>query len=832
MVRFRESALKPTFEVMSHFIDVILPIPVERAFTYRVSEAEYNFIMPGMRVAVPFGKSKIYAGIVKKAHLTAPTVYEAKEIEHILDETPLVTEDQLKLWTWIASYYMCTEGEVMRAALPSAFLLESETILRINPEATIQDESLKDDEFLIYEALQHQSELKIQEVMEILGKRTVLPPIKRLLEKGALSLQQELYEQYKPKLVKYVRLAAVYEDEAAFNLLMEELSRAPKQRQVLLQFFTLRAQSEKPIKALELQKLTGASSSLLNALVEKGVFERYETRQDRIGFEGATTGTKTLNEYQEVALDEIKSAFQTKDVCVLHGVTASGKTEIYVSLIEEMLESKQQVLYLLPEIALTTQLIGRLQAYFGEKVAVFHSKYSVNERVEVWNNVLAKLDKAQIIIGARSAMLLPFRNLGFIVVDEEHESSFKQFDPAPRYHARDTAIVLGSMFKAKVLLGSATPALETVYNGINDKYGYVQLKQRHGEILMPDISLVDIKEKQRKREMTGHFSDTLLRAITDALALGEQVILFQNRRGFSPILECTTCGHAPQCPNCDVSLTYHKYKSQLRCHYCSHHIAMQLKCMACGSSELTTKGFGTEQIEVELKELYPDKSIARMDSDTTRGKYGFEKIITAFEQEEIDILVGTQMLTKGLDFRNVSLVGIMNADSMLNIPDFRAFERSYQLIAQVSGRAGRTEKQGKVLVQTYNPYHQILQQVSANKFMAMFEEQLEDRRNFKYPPFYRLIRITLKHRDYQKIEESSIWLAQALRQVLGAAAVLGPETPAVARVRNQYRRNILIKLSRKQNATQVKEAISRVKTSFMAIPQFRSVRLIMDVDCY
>lgn len=832
MVRFRESALKPTFEVMSHFIDVILPIPVERAFTYRVSEAEYNFILPGMRVAVPFGKSKIYAGIVKQTHLTAPTVYEAKEIEHILDETPLVTEDQLKLWSWIASYYMCTEGEVMRASLPSAFLLESETILRVNPEAIIQDESLKDDEFLIYEALQHQSELKIQEVMEILGKRTVLPPIKRLLEKGALSLQQELYEQYKPKLVKYVRLAAIYEDEAAFNLLMEELSRAPKQRQVLLQFFTLRAQSEKPIKALELQKITGASSSLLNALVEKGVFERYEKRQDRIDFEGATTGTKTLNDYQQVALDEIKSAFKTKDVCVLHGVTASGKTEIYVSLIEEMLESKQQVLYLLPEIALTTQLIGRLQAYFGEKVAVFHSKYSVNERVEVWNNVLAKLDKAQIIIGARSAVLLPFRNLGFIVVDEEHESSFKQFDPAPRYHARDTAIVLGSMFKAKVLLGSATPAIETVYNGINDKYGYVQLKQRHGDILMPDINLVDIKEKQRKREMTGHFSDTLLRAITDALALGEQVILFQNRRGFSPILECTTCGHAPQCPNCDVSLTYHKYKSQLRCHYCSHHIAMQLKCMACGSSELTTKGFGTEQIEVELKELYPEKSIARMDSDTTRGKYGFEKIITAFEQEEVDILVGTQMLTKGLDFRNVSLVGIMNADSMLNIPDFRAFERSYQLIAQVSGRAGRTQKQGKVLVQTYNPYHQILQQVSANKFMAMFEEQLEDRRNFKYPPFYRLIRITLKHRDYQKIEESSVWLAQALRQVLGAAAVLGPETPAVARVRNQYRRNILIKLSRKQNATQVKDAIGRVKTSFMAIPQFRSVRLIMDVDCY
>lgn len=832
MVCFRESALKPTFDIMSHFVDVILPIPVQRAFTYRVSEAEFSFLSSGMRVAVPFGKSKVYAGIVKQLHRTAPTVYEAKEIEHILDETPLVTKDQLSLWTWIASYYMCTEGEVMRAALPSAFLLESETVIRVNPEAVIDDVGLKDDEFLIYEALQHQSELKIQEVMDILGKRSVLPPVKRLLEKGALSLQQELYEQYAPKLVKYVRLQERYEEEAAFTRLLDELSRAPKQREVLLHFFTLRAKTKKPIKALVLQKETGASSALLNTLVDKGVFERYELRQDRVTYEGATSATKALNPYQQTALEEIKNVYKSKEVCVLHGVTASGKTEIYVSMIEELLSSGQQVLYLLPEIALTTQLIGRLQAYFGEKVAVFHSKYSVNERVEVWNNVLNKLDKAQIIIGARSAVLLPFRDLGFIIVDEEHESSFKQFDPAPRYHARDTAIVLGSMFKAKVLLGSATPAVETVYNGMQKKYGYVQLKQRHGNILMPEISLVDIKEKQRKREMTGHFSDTMLRAITDALSLGEQVILFQNRRGFSPILECTSCGHAPQCPNCDVSLTYHKYKSQLRCHYCSHHIAMQLKCMACGSTELTTKGFGTEQIEVELKELYPEKSIGRMDSDTTRGKYGFEKLITAFEQEEIDILVGTQMLTKGLDFRNVSLVGILNADSMLNIPDFRAFERSYQLIAQVSGRAGRTEKQGKVLVQTYNPYHQILQQVSANKFMAMFEEQLEDRRNFKYPPFYRLIRVTLKHREYQKIEDSSIWLAQALRQVLGAQAVLGPETPAVARVRNQYRRNVLIKLSRKQNATQIKNAIHRVTISFSAVPQFRSVRLILDVDCY
>ncbi|MEP0264116.1 primosomal protein N' [Dokdonia sp.] len=817
---------------MSYYIDVILPIPVEKAFTYSVTQAEAAFLKPGMRVAVPFGKSKVYAALVKHIHEQAPTIYEAKEIEHILDEHPIVTQKQFELWAWMADYYMCTEGEVMRASLPSAFLLESETIISLRPDVILQDTDLPDDEFLIYEALQHQSVIKIQEVMDILGKRKVLPTIKKLLDKGAISVQEEIYEQYKPKIVSFVQLHPDYKDEEAFNELLEKLSKAPKQREMLLTFFSLKAKTNKPITTIALQKAANATATQLKSLVSKGVFEIYQKRKDRINFEGETHTTKQLNTHQEIALTQIKESFETQNVCLLHGVTASGKTEIYVSLIHELLSTGKQILYLLPEIALTTQLISRLQVYFGEKVAVFHSKYSVHERVEVWNNVLHKEPKAQIIIGARSAMLLPFRDLGYVIIDEEHESSFKQYDPAPRYHARDTAIVLGYMFQAKVLLGSATPSIESVYNARQGKYGYVSLMQRHGDILMPEINLVDIKEKQRKREMTGHFSDTLLRAITDALELGEQVILFQNRRGFSPVLECTTCGHAPQCPNCDVSLTYHKYRNQLRCHYCGHYIAMQLKCMACGSAELTTKGFGTEQIEVELKELYPDHKIARMDSDTTRGKYGFEKIITAFEQEEIDILVGTQMLTKGLDFRNVTLVGILNADSMLNFPDFRAHERSYQLIAQVSGRAGRTEKQGKVLVQTYNPYHQILQQVSVNKFDAMYEEQLQERRDFKYPPFYRLVRITLRHRDYQKIEESSIWLAKALRQVLGADAVLGPETPAIARIRNQYRRNVMIKINRKQNLKQVKGAIARVRTSFMAVPQYRGVRLIVDVDCY
>ncbi len=817
---------------MSYYIDVILPIPVEKTFTYRVTGTEAAFLKPGMRVAVPFGKSKVYAALVKQVHQEAPTIYEAKEIEHILDEHPIVTQKQFELWTWMATYYMCTEGEVMRASLPSAFLLESETIISLHKDVVLNDTDLPDDEFLIYEALQHQSVIKVQEVMDILGRRKVLPTIKKLLDKGAISVQEEIYEQYKPKIVSFVQLHPDYKDETTFSALLEKLSKAPKQRTLVLTFFSLKAKTNKPISTIILQKAANATSTQLKSLVSKGVFEIYQKRKDRIDFEGDIQTIKQLNRYQETALSEIKKSFETQNVCLLHGVTASGKTEIYVSLIHKLLSTGKQILYLLPEIALTTQLISRLQTYFGEKITVFHSKYSVHERVEAWNNVLHKASKAQIIIGARSAMLLPFRDLGYVIIDEEHENSFKQYDPAPRYHARDTAIVLGYMFQAKVLLGSATPSIESVYNARQGKYGHVSLMHRHGDILMPEINLVDIKEKQRKREMTGHFSDTLLRAITDALELGEQVILFQNRRGFSPVLECKTCGHAPQCPNCDVSLTYHKYRNQLRCHYCGHYIAMQLKCMACGSAELTTKGFGTEQIEVELKELYPNHKIARMDSDTTRGKYGFEKIITAFEQEEIDILVGTQMLTKGLDFRNVTLVGILNADSMLNFPDFRAHERSYQLIAQVSGRAGRTEKQGKVLVQTYNPYHQILQQVSVNKFDAMYEEQLQERRDFKYPPFYRLIRITLRHRDYQKIEESSIWLAKALRQTLGADAILGPETPPIARIRNQYRRNVLIKINRKQNLKQIKKLITRVRTSFMAVPQYRGVRLIVDVDCY
>tara|TARA_R110002020_G_scaffold17804_5_gene62702 strand:- start:27413 stop:29866 length:2454 start_codon:yes stop_codon:yes gene_type:complete len=816
-----------------HFIDVILPIPLEKRFTYSITQAESEFLTIGMRVSIPFGKTKIYTGIVAAIHQTAPVIYEAKEIHQILDEQPIVTLKQLQLWQWIAKYYMCTEGEVMRAALPNAFLLESETIISKNNALELNENDLKDDEYLIYEALQHQSSLKIQDISNILDKKNVLPVVKRLVEKEAIILNEEIYDKYKPKYVRYVKLTDAYNSQEALNQLLEALSnRAKKQRDVVLTLFSISAKTKKPVKVTDLITESQASSATVKALIDKNILEDYHIQTDRVVYEGEENeDSKSLNQYQTEALQQIQTSFQTQNVVLLHGITSSGKTEVYVKLIETSLAKGQQVLYLLPEIALTTQLVTRLQNYFGEQVAVFHSKYSAHERVEVYNQVLNNSAKAKIILGARSSIFLPFNDLGLIIVDEEHESSFKQFDPAPRYHARDVAVVLASIFKAKTLLGSATPSIESYHNAQENKYGLVEINRRYNNVQLPDIELVDIKDKQKRKKMKGHFSDRLIDEMTEAIADGHQIILFQNRRGYSPIVECNTCGHSPQCPNCDVSLTYHQYRKQLRCHYCGYNSAMQLKCMACGTPGLDTKGFGTEQIESEVKLLFPDLKVGRMDLDTTRGKFGYEKIITAFEQQEIDVLVGTQMLTKGLDFRNVKLVGIMNADNMLNFPDFRAHERSFQLMLQVSGRAGRTQKQGKVLIQTYNPYHKILQQVSTNDYIGMYKEQLEERYNYKYPPFYRLIKITLKHRDYNKVDLAGDWLAKALTQLF-KHNVLGPEFPPISRIRNQYHKNILIKIPQGQPLGKTKEAIKKAHTSFEAIANFKGVRVVINVDNY
>lgn len=821
--------------MISWYTNVILPIPLAHTFTYEITEGQASLLQPGCRVAVPFGKNKIYTGLVYNIHRERPEHYTAKPIDQILDEEPVVTANQLRHWEWIAEYYMCTLGEVFRAAIPPALLLESETLVVRKENSEVDETTLKDEDWLVYEALQHQAVLKVQEVSSIVDRKNVLPILKRLIEKGVIDVQEEVYEQYKPKLVRYVRLKESYSSDQALSELLEDLNRAPKQKKVLLTLFSLSGGNEAPIKLKDLENQAGVSSGVLRSLLDKGILEDYYLQKDRVDFTGmAREDSKQLNPYQEKALEEIGAHFAEKDIVLLHGVTSSGKTEVYVKLIEEALKREEQVLYLLPEIALTTQLISRLRNYFGDQVAVYHSRYNANERVEVWQHILQAGEKARVVLGARSAMLLPFSNLGLIIVDEEHESSFKQFDPAPRYHARDAAIVLGLQHHAKVLLGSATPALETYYNAKKGKYGLVEITRRHGNVLMPEIELVDIKDKHRKKRMQGHFSDRLIEEIEACLEEKGQVILFQNRRGFAPILECTTCGHSPQCPNCDVSLTFHQYKNQLRCHYCGHHIAMQQSCMACGSAEVSTKGFGTEQIEAELREIFPDSKIGRMDSDTTRGKHGHEKIINQFEQRELDILVGTQMVTKGLDFDNVRLVGVMQADTLLNYPDFRAHERTYQLLQQVAGRAGRSAERGKVLIQTFDPLHQILQQASMNRYEDMVKEQLNERRQFRYPPFYRLVKITFRGRDYNRVNEGSDWYGKALRNSLKGSGVevLGPEFPPVARIRNQYHKHLVVKIPSGVNLNGVKGALKKIGKSYEAIANFRSVRLIFNVDNY
>ncbi|MCF4102782.1 primosomal protein N' [Gillisia sp. M10.2A] len=817
---------------MSFYINVILPLPLENQFTYAVEPEEAEFLRPGMRVAVPFGKTKIYTGIVAKIHQDSPQVYEAKPIEQILDELPVVTMFQLEFWQWISKYYMCATGEVLKAALPGAFLLESETLIQLSGEKDISEEILTDQEYLIYEALQRQSSLKIHEVIQLLDKKTVLPVINSMVAKNIVVINQEIFEQYKPKLIRYVRLNKKFDAEKEMHSLLDELSRAPKQRDVILSLFQIQAQNKKPIQIKELSSASGASAAIIKSLIAKNVLEEYHLKTDRVKFEiGETDQSLILNEWQQAAFEEVNSGFANKEICLLHGVTSSGKTEIYIKLIEQVIAQGKQVLYLLPEIALTSQLVERLQSFFGEQVLVYHSKYSVNERMEVYKHVLSGDTKAKIILGARSSIFLPFQDLGLIVVDEEHETTFKQFDPAPRYNARDASIVLANMHKANVVMGSATPSLESYFNATHNKYKLISLNRRFGNVQLPDIEIVDIKEKYKKKRMTGHFSDRLLEEIKITLEEGEQVILFQNRRGYSPILECLTCGHSPQCPNCDVSLTYHNNSNQLRCHYCGYHIAMQKKCMACDSLEITTKGFGTEQIETELKALLPEARIGRMDLDTTRGKHGHQKIISAFEQESIDVLVGTQMLSKGLDFRKVRLVGIMNADNLLNFPDFRAHERSFQLMLQVAGRAGRTKARGKVLVQTYNPHHQIVKQVSENNYFEMYKEQLEERYQYKYPPYYKLIKFTLKSRDYSKTNEAADWLAQGLSTIF-KQHVLGPEFPPVARIRNEYYKNILLKIPPNQSLGKTKQYINKVLGSFRSVGVWRSVRVIINVDPY
>lgn len=823
------------------FVDVILPLAVPNLYTYRVPYDWNESVAAGQRVIVQFGRGKLYSAVVRRVHEIPPKVYEAKYIDSILDEQPIVNEKQFALWEWISQYYMCTIGEVMLAALPGGLRLASETkvILNADYKTLIADAELSDKEFSIIEALEVRNVLSINDVAEILDQKTVYPVIKNMIAKGVVMIQEELKEKYKPKIESFVRFTESAGKEENLKAIFDALEKkAVKQLDVVMALIKLSGRYSKEIKEVrksEIAKLVEGADAAIKSLQKKEILEVYEKEVGRLAaWEGESRNTE-LNGTQQEVFESIRKQFYppisagetstAKDVVLLHGVTSSGKTEIYIKLIEEAIAKGKQVLYLLPEIALTTQIINRLRKYFGDTVGVYHSKFNENERVEVWN----KLGSYKLVVGARSALFLPFSHLGLVIVDEEHDSSYKQYDPAPRYNARDGAIYLAYLHKAKTLLGSATPSIESYFNAMEGKYGFAEISKRFGGVQMPEILIADVKEATRKKMMKSHFSPMLLDTITAALDNKEQVILFQNRRGFAPQLECNTCAWVPQCTNCDVSLTFHKLSNQLRCHYCGYTAKPPSKCAACGDTELKMKGFGTEKIEEELSIFYPKAKIMRMDLDTTRSKFAHQHIIHDFEEGNIDILVGTQMVTKGLDFDNVSMVGILNADGMLNFPDFRAYERSYQLMAQVSGRAGRKNKRGKVIIQTQNPDHSIIQDVWNNNYLSMYTNQLLDRRNFNYPPYYRIIEITLIHRDVNMVNESAKYLAAELRQHFGKR-VLGPEFPLVARIRNLYHKNILLKIERDASVVQAKKVLNDLLVNFKINPDFKTVRVQMDVD--
>lgn len=815
-----------------YFVEVILPLPLPKLYTYRINEDEAHFLQMGMRVAVSFGKSKVYTALVHKVHTNEPT-YETKDIEYILDETPIVTPEQITHWQWIADYYMCTLGEVIKSALPSAFLLESETIIEI-AEKDLNSNLFSDDEFQVYEALHYKTALKGSEVSKIIPKKKTLKVIKSLVEKGAARISERIFEKYVPKLVKFIRLAEDYQSQEGLQKALE-LLKGEKQKKLIMAYFNYINREVLPLKVEKLLEEAKVSNAVLKSVVEKGILEIYYLQKDRVSFaDSEVLAKKTLNNIQNEALYQVQQQFQTKNTVLLQGVTASGKTEIYIELIDQYLKEGKQVLYLLPEIALTIHLINRLKKHFGKNLSVYHSKYNTNERVEVWNNVLNNCSKAQLVVGVRSSVYLPFKDLGLVVIDEEHDSSYRQFDPAPRLQARDSAIMLANLFKAKTLLGTATPSIESMYNVKIGKYGFVYLSKRYANFLPPIIELIDIKDKQHRKRMNGHFSDILIEEMTNTLSQGKQVLLFQNRRGYAPIVQCMHCGTVPQCPHCDVSLTFHHSSNQLRCHYCGYAIPMPKTCIACGSVDLKTKGFGTEQISKELEILFPQVAIDRMDQDTTNGKYGYEKILAKFEQQETQILVGTQMISKGLDFENIGLVGVMNADALIHSPDYRAYERSFQLLLQVSGRAGRSAQRGKVLIQTYNPQHPVIQQVLQNDFKGMYQNQIEERQSFSYPPFVQMIKITLKHTNFNRTNEGAEWFANALKEAFASKKgieILGPEFPLISRIRNEYMKDVLVKVKPSElSIHHTKEQIKRIETSFQSISNFRAIRVSYLID--
>jgi len=812
------------------FVEVILPLAIAKNYTYRVPFELNDSVAIGKRVVVQFGKSKLYTAIIASISNQAPEKYEAKYIIDILDDRPVVNDRQLHFWRWIADYYLCNVGEVMNAALPAALKLASETKITLNKEFEYDKSELNDKEFLIVDALDMQPELTVSDVAKLLGQKTVMPILKRLFEKNIIHISEDVSDRYKPRKRTFILLNPAYHNPDQLKELFVILERAPKQADALLAYIHLSRQ-QKAVSKTELTEASGASAAAIKALIDKEVFIADERVISRLADSDDFLDEHfSLNEKQGEALSSIKEQFNHKDVVLLHGVTSSGKTQIYIRLIEQMLDKGGQVLYLLPEIALTTHIVERLRQYFGNNIGVYHSRFNDNERVEVWQKVLK--GEYRIVLGARSSVFLPFENLGLIIVDEEHESSYKQYDPAPRYNARDASIFLGNLHKAKVLLGSATPSFESYYNAKTDKFGLVELHERYGGVQLPRIEVVSIVEETKRKTMASHFSSVLMQDIGEALAKKEQVILFQNRRGYAPVIICKTCAYTPKCINCDVTLTYHKSSGKLHCHYCGYREDSPSICPACGSAHLEQKGFGTEKVEDELSILLPDTRIARMDLDTTRSKMAFQNILNDIEEKKIDILVGTQMVAKGLDFPDITVIGIISADSLLKYPDYRANERAFQLLAQVSGRAGRRGKQGKVVIQTYDPGHRVIKQVIDNDFADLYDTEMAERRSFKYPPFYRIINLDIKHKEPEKLYIQADYLATELRRHFGDR-VIGPEFPLINRIRNYYIKSIMLKFEKDTvSIAKVKAILQDVLLQFQTTKLSKGCIVQADVDPY
>ena len=819
---------------MQWFVDVILPLPLNSCFTYALPETLAGNVQVGCRVVVPFGKKKFYTGIVQDIHCREPEGYEVKDVADVLDACPVLLASQFKLWDWVADYYLCTRGDVYKAALPSGLKLESETIVAFNPDFEPSGR-LSDREQKVLSQLESEGETSVTCLEKSCGVKNMLTLVKSLLDKEAIMVKEELKRTYKPRTEVRVRLTAAARNEHRLHFFFDELQRrAPKQLDLLMRYLelsgSLGGSSVREVSKAELLQRAQATPAVFNGLVEKGILEIYKQEVGRLDNSAVADlqPLNPLNVHQEKAYHAIINVFHQKNVCLLYGVTASGKTEIYIHLIAETIRRGRQVLYLLPEIALTAQITARLRRVFGARLGIYHSKFPDAERVEIWQKQLSGQDY-DIILGVRSSVFLPFRRLGLVIVDEEHENTYKQQDPAPRYHARNAAIMLASYYGAKTLLGTATPSLESWYNAGTGKYGLVELKERYTQIQLPEILPVDIKELQHKKRMNGPFSPLLLQHIREALEQHAQVILFQNRRGFAPMVECHTCGWVPRCKNCDVSLTYHKGLRQLTCHYCGYTMPVPRRCPACEGTDLRSRGFGTEKIEDDIRALFPEARVARMDLDTTRTRAAYERILADFEQGRTDILIGTQMVSKGLDFEHVNVVGILNADTMLNYPDFRAYERAFQLMAQVAGRAGRKGKRGRVVLQTKSIDHPIIAQVMANDFEGMASGQLAERQMFRYPPYYRLVYVYLKHRDEALLDVMAHAMAERLRAVF-ADRVLGPDKPPVARVQTLFIRKIVVKIETTASLSRVRQWLVEVQREVQSDERFRSLLVYYDVD--